>query len=75
MKEERKENGIFQVFDMTKFFDRESLLDCMSTLKEKAKIDNKTYHLRYMLNEDTRISVKTSVGQSRSKVIKDSVTI
>ena len=38
MKKERKENGIFQVFDMTKFFDRESLLDCMSTLKEKAKI-------------------------------------
>ena len=73
MKEERKENGIFQVFDMTKFFDRESLLDCMSTLKEKAKIDNKTYHLWYMLNEDTRISVKTSVGQSRSKVIKDSI--
>ena len=28
MKEERKENGIFQVFDMKKFFDKESLLDC-----------------------------------------------
>ena len=36
MKEEKKENGIFQVFDMTKFFDKESLLDCMTTLKEKA---------------------------------------
>ena len=73
MKEEKKENGIFQVFDMTKFFDKESLLDCMTTLKEKAKVDDKTYRLWYKLNEDTRISVKTSVGQSRSKVIKDSI--
>ena len=45
MKEERKENGVFQVFNMTKFFDKESLLDCMITLKEKAKVDDKTYLL------------------------------
>ena len=55
MKEERKESEIFQVFDMTKCFDHKSLL---SRFKEKAKVDNKTCHLWYMLNEDTRISVK-----------------
>ena len=32
MKEQKKENGIFQVFDMEKFFDKESLIDTMHTL-------------------------------------------
>ena len=73
MKEQKGETGIFQVFDMEKFFDKESLLDCMYTLHTKAKIDNKSYRMWYKLNEDTRISVKTSVGQSRSKKIKDTI--
>ena len=52
---------IFKVFDMAKFFDKESLLDAMYTLDKKGKISNKTYRLWYMLNEDARIAVKTSV--------------
>ena len=48
-------------------------MDCMYTLHEKAKIDDKSYRLWFKLNEDTRISVNTSVGKSGSKVIKDSV--
>ena len=39
---------------MFKFFDKESLLDCMDTKK-------------------TKISVKTSVGESKTAPIKDSV--
>ena len=73
MKEEKNQSGIFQCFDMEKFFDKERLLDCMYTLHNKAKIDDKSYRLWFKLNEDTRISVNTSVGKSRSKVIKDSV--
>ena len=61
MKEQKKENGIFQVFDMAKFFDKESLLDAMYTLDKKGKISNKTYRLWYKLNKDARIAVKTSV--------------
>ena len=73
MKEERNQSGIFQCFDMEKFFDKESLLDCMYTLHTKAKVDDKSYRLWFRLNEDTRISVNTSVGRSSSKVIEDSV--
>ena len=55
------------------FFDKESLLDTMFTLDKKGKISNKTYRLWYRLNEDAMISVKTSVGESRSKKVKNSL--
>ena len=32
---------IFNTYDMAKFFDKESLLDCMYSLSKYAKIDNK----------------------------------
>ena len=73
LKEQYKSNGIFQVFDMSKFFDKESLLDCMYTLDKKANIDHKCYKIWYKLNENARISVKTSVGESKSKIVKDSI--
>ena len=72
-KEQYKSNGIFQVFDMSKFFDKESLLDCMYTLDKKANIDHKCYKIWYKLNENDRISVKTSVGESKSKIVNDSI--
>ena len=62
LKEETKEGGIIQTFDMENFFDKESLVDTMFTLKTRADIDNKDYRLWFKLNEDTRISVSTSVG-------------
>ena len=67
----KKENGIFQVFDMEKFFDKESLLDAMYTLSTRAKVCDKTYRLWYKLNDKARISVKTTVGESDSEVIFD----
>ena len=45
MKEEKKENEIFQVFDMAKFFDKESLLDTLYTLHKEAKICDKDYRI------------------------------
>ena len=63
-KESSKEGGIIQTFDMEKFFDKESLLDTMVTLKTK------DYRMWFKLNEDTRIRVRTSVGESDSKLIK-----
>ena len=71
--EENNESGILSLYDMAKFFDRESLLDCMDTLNHKAKIDAKTYRMFHKLNENTKISVKTSVGESKTAPIKDSV--
>ena len=41
MKEEKMETGIFQVFNMEKFFDTESLLDTMHTFNKKNKISDK----------------------------------
>lgn len=73
MKEIKKENGIFMCFDMAKFFDKESLLDCMDTLNTKAKVDSKSYRLWYKLNESTEIRVKTSVGLSDTAKIEDSI--
>ncbi len=63
-KESSMEGGVIQTFDMEKFFDKESLLDTMVTLKTKAGIDSKDYMMWFKLNEDTRISVRTSVGES-----------
>ena len=73
MKEEKKESGIFQVFDMAKFFDKESLLDCMTTLNREANVDHKSYRIWYKLNAETRISVKTCVGDTAEKKILDSI--
>ena len=58
---------------MAKFFDRESLLDRMFTLDKKANIDSKSYRIWYKINDNTVISVRTSVGDSRSERIYDSV--
>ena len=71
--EATKGNGIFQVWDMSKFFDKESLLDAMHTLSVKAKVSDKAYRLWWKLNEMTRISVRTSVGKSDHKVVEDSL--
>ena len=73
MKEQKKQNGIFSCYDMSKFFDKESLLDCMDTLNTQAGIDPKSYRLWYTLNEDTDIAVKTSVGLSDPARITDSI--
>ena len=71
--EESKESGILSLFDMEKFFYKESLLDCMNTLNRKAKVKSKSYRMWFKLNENTKISVKTSLGESNAAPIFDSV--
>ena len=73
MKEESESNGMFQTFDMEKFFDKESLLDVMYTLSKEAKISDKDYSLWYKLNEDANISVRTSAGESGTCRVKISL--
>ena len=73
MKEEKKCNGIFQTFDMEKFFDKESLMDVMYTLHKEAKICDKDYRLWFKLNEDANILVRTSVGESGTCPVKNSI--
>ena len=71
--EEKKDSGILSLYDMEKFFDKESLLDCMNTLNLRANINAKCYRMWFKLNENTKISVKTSVGESDRAPIFDSV--
>ena len=40
---------------MEKFFDKESLLDVMYVMKDKAKIDDKSYRSLFKINDPTRI--------------------
>ena len=54
---------ILQLMDLTKYFDRESLKDCMSELY-KCNIRGKLYRLLYQLNKNTEIQVKTPVGMT-----------
>ena len=71
--EQLKKPGIFNTFDMAKFFDKESLIDCMYSLSKYARIDNKSYRIWYKINQNTKICVNTSVGTSDYKDIDDSV--
>ena len=73
MMEESKKMGIINTYDMEKFFDKESLIDIMFTLSRKAGISDKDYRMWFKLNEDTKIAVKTSVGESETELIKNSV--
>ena len=73
MLEESNKMGIINTFDMEKFFDKESLMDIMYTLWKKAGIDEKHYRMWYKLNEDTEIAVRTSVGESKTEIVKNSV--
>ena len=43
------ENGIFQVFDMAKFFDKESLIDTLYTLHTEAAICDNDYRILNMV--------------------------
>ena len=52
---------ILTMWDVSKFFDRESLTDCMNEVY-KNEIKGKIYRLLYQMNKNTRISVHTPVG-------------
>ena len=73
VKEESKQGGIMNTFDLEKIFDKESLLDTMYTLKPKVHIDDKDCRLWFKLNENTKISVITSVGESDKATVVDSI--
>ena len=63
--EESKNSAVVQFFDISKFFDRESLVDGMNELY-KSSVKGKVYHLLYNLNKETTITVRTPVGDTES---------
>ena len=59
--ESRGEGFIFQLYDLRKFFDSESLRDVMDTLHD-IDIDAKVYRAWYKMSRNTCISVRTGTG-------------
>ena len=60
------------MWDVSKFFDRESLRDCMSEVYNN-QVRGKLYRLIFNMNNDTRISVQTPVGVTDECKIGESV--
>ena len=54
---------IFQSFDVSKFFDKEMIEDGVLTCLKRVA-DQKAVRLRYTLNENAKIQVKTGAGIS-----------
>ena len=63
---------ILSLFDISKFFDRESLVGTMSAL-HNYNINGKLYRHVYILNKDTIIQVKTGVGLSEKEETGENV--
>ena len=73
MKEENKESCAIQLLDLVKYFDSESQMDIQNELY-KTKIRGRLYHLAYEMNKEAVIRVKTSVGISDSREVKELIT-
>ena len=54
------------LFDMSKYIDRECLLDCMSEVYN-CSVKGKLYKLLFRLNENIRIRVRTPVGLTEAQ--------
>ena len=63
---------ILQVYDISKYFDKESLRDTMDTLFQ-AGIQGKLYRLWFEMNRNTKIKVKTAVGMSEVEATGENV--
>ena len=66
MIEDNNEAIAVQLFDLVKFFDSESLVDGLNELY-RSNVKGKRYRLLYELNKDTRIMVRTPVGDSEKR--------
>ena len=62
-----------QIFDISKYFDKEILKDAMDTLY-RCGIRGKLYRLWYELNKDAQIRIKTAAGMTSLKPIGENVT-
>ena len=61
--EEIGKGFIFLVIDIISFFDKESIYDCLETL-ETLNVNKKAVRMWYLMNMNTKISVKTAFGMT-----------
>ena len=64
---------LVQLFDISKFFDKENLKDGMNALYN-CGINGKLYRLIFELNRKTALKVKTGVGMSKSAELGENIT-
>ena len=60
-----KQPLILSFYDISKFFDKELLVDALDACYE-AGVKGKLYRLLFLLNKDTKIAVKTGTGVSET---------
>ena len=70
--EKNNEALALQLFDLKKYFNRECLVDCLGELY-RANVKGKLYKLIHELNKNTRIRVRTAVGDSETREINEGV--
>ena len=58
---------------MDKFFGKEGLIDTLHTIYTKGKISMKDYKMGFKLNNRTRISILTQVGETDSATIMNGI--
>ena len=64
---------IFEAFDMEKFFDKEGLIDTLYTMYKEGKIAESDYRMWFMLNNKTKISVLTPIGETDQATIMNGI--
>ena len=64
---------IIQLYDISKFFDRENLKDGLNALYN-CGVKGKLYRLIYELNRKTQLKVKTGVGLSKTAILGENIT-
>ena len=64
---------IFEAFDMEKFFDKEGLIDTLHTMYTQGKIAKSDYRMWFYLNNKTKISVLTPLGETEQATIMNGI--
>ena len=63
--EKKGEALVITMFDLSKYFDRENIYDCCNELY-RSQVRGKVYRLLFSLNKNSKIRVRTPVGDSQS---------
>ena len=64
---------IFEAFDMEKFFNKEGLIDTLHTMYTQGKIAKSDCRMWFYLNNKTKISVLTPLGETDQATIMNGI--
>ena len=64
---------IFKAFDMEKFFDKERFIDTLHTMRTKDKISMSDYRMWFHLNNKTKLSILTPLGETDGAIIMNGI--